>query len=74
MKKKEDKKSLNPIRLPLSCLGSVYYASSVNEVKLSLESLINKNYFPDEIVDVQDLGDVMINQLSDLFTNKKKLN
>ncbi len=27
-----------------------------------------------KIVDVQDLGDVMINQLSDLFTNKKKLN
>ena len=24
-----------------------------------------------KIVDVQDLGDVMINQLSDLFTNKK---
>jgi len=27
-----------------------------------------------KIVDVQDLGDVMINQLSDLFTSKKKLN
>ena len=27
-----------------------------------------------KIVDVQDLGDVMINQLSDLFNNKKKLN
>ena len=26
-----------------------------------------------KIVDVQDLGDVMINQLSDLFTNKKNL-
>ena len=26
-----------------------------------------------KIVDVQDLGDVMINQLTDLFTNKKDL-
>ena len=48
------RKSLKQIRLPLSCLGSVYHASSVAEVKLSLESLINIKYFPDEIVIVID--------------------
>ena len=78
MKKKEDKKSLNPIRLPLSCLGSVYYASSVNEVKLSLESLINKNYFPDEIVVVID-GKISkelknyLNKFKKTFKSKTKL-
>ena len=78
MKKGENKKSLNPIRLPLSCLGSVYHASSVNEVKLSLESLINKNYFPDEIVVVID-GKISkelknyLNKFKKTFQSKTKL-
>jgi glycosyltransferase involved in cell wall biosynthesis len=55
MTKQENmRKSLKQIRLPLSCLGSVYHASSVSEVKLSLESLSNVNFLPDEIVIVID--------------------
>ena len=78
MKKEENKKSLKPIRLPLSCLGSVYHASSVNEVKLSLESLINKKYFPDEIVVVID-GKISkelknyLNKFKKTFQSKTKL-
>ena len=38
----------------VSCLGSVYYGSNLEEVKLSIKSLLNSTEKPDEIIIVVD--------------------
>ena len=72
-------KSKNSINLKknypikVSCLGSVYIKSSIEEISLSLNSLFSSKYYPDEIVVVID-GEVkkeVLNFLK-LFKSKTK--
>jgi len=44
----------NKNNLKVSCLGSVYYGSNLNELKLSIDSLLNSEESPDEIIIVID--------------------
>ena len=71
MIRKENKNnSKNQKYLPVSCLGSVYKASTVKEVKLSLESLIYKKSIPNEIIIVID--GIISNKLLDYLNKFKK--
>ena len=56
-------------QLTVSCLGSVYYGSKLDEVKLAIKSLLNSIEKPDEIIIVID-GEIN-SQIMDFLEESK---